>query len=279
MPSVSRLAVNKNPSVEEFLESFILKSDKDLVSSLDRKLPLWLDSHDFMLRTYGDWDENGKGLQIDRQVTVSRHDLAYAMINKSNTTKPIWPVLVRKALEKSAEQYSALNANKLLWGNDNDLFDCNQKNVNLLQPDASYDNQRDKRQYLCMISDRVTRLTNIRLRSTPKLDENNVKKDTGNLPRIVNEAQGGMVVLFDKWSPKYLIKGSKTPEAKPEDEDYLRELKSTEFQAVGLDITKSGRSQEMDYDLQNFMTNNFTYGDIISDDDDRDVHLVYPYRG
>jgi hypothetical protein len=217
-------------------------------------------------------DENSE--RISHPIRISKEELQYATVGTAAPAKPIWPVLVRKAVE-------LLNSNSregprpptLLMGNDGKTFVCAKKgSQGLFESNSGYENETWKRQYLCSISDWLTRLTGVRLRSTPILNEDNIKQDTANITRIVNEAEQGMAIVFDKWAPRYLITTvDKTPDAE-------KNSRQTEFEAVWLDIEKHGTSRDMDYHLNNFETRKFTYGDIISGNGDRDVHLVYPYR-
>lgn len=218
----------------------------------------------------------GKARRVNQTIVVSKEDLEYAKIEGSKITKPIWPEIIRKALQDIAGQFSALNKDKLLVGNDLkegrlDTFDCNERASDKLTGSGKdIQNKRNKRQYLCIISDRITRLTGVSLRSTPKLNQGNVEKDTGNITGILEKADGGLTVVFDKWSPKYIVKDITSIHV---GKDYPL----TGFEAIYLDIVKHGASEQMNYDLKNFWTGRFTYQQIISDDDDRDVHLIYPW--
>lgn len=70
---------------------------------------------------------------MDRQISVEEDDLIYAKVENSTSTDPIWPVFVRRTLDKIAADHRELNHDKLLMGNDEKTFDCNQKDVNQLE--------------------------------------------------------------------------------------------------------------------------------------------------
>lgn len=255
-----RLAVNTKPPIHEFLEKLVGLNHS--ISSCTPEFSLKINT---VGKVFGEQRPS-----VVRDIPFMAADFAFAKDNVKNS--PIWPAIVRKAAEAIARAHTASNTEKLLMGDGEEPFNC-AIDVKFAMSLSIYDRLAYKRQYLCKISDLVSRFTGIRLRSTPMLMED-TKEEKTNITKILEDSQHGLTVVFDKWAPTYLVRNNA-------EDNENRKYKVKEFEAVWLNITKHGNSRDMNFALHNFVASErYKYQDIMDHKggEERDVHLVYPYQ-
>lgn len=187
-------------------------------------------------------------------ITLNNTDLEYA----AATDTPIWPAIVRKTVEAIQNDQNTV---RLLRGRNNThtdgLFDCIDHGV------PSTKRQKEKRLYLCKLSDIVTRITGVQLRTSDKIMEG---PESDHVGELLDKAEKHLVIVFENWAPKYLVRSNDRP--------------TNHFTAVKLDVKKRGESHDMFFDLKSWTPADvFAYKDIIDHygGEEKDVHIVYTF--
>lgn len=240
-----RLAVQNRKPLNEFIQELVMPG------------------HDFC----SDYDEHKIGINAIKgnlpaganengrpDIIINKSELDFARNVMDDT--PIWPLVIRKALEAiDAESSDPEHTLLVKMGRREETFDCNHGGL----------------PYLCKVSDMVSRLTGVRLHVTePTLMEDTPQSNV-NIEGILNGATGGIGIVFDKQAPRFLMQTS------VENKD--REYKQKAFNGVQLDIEKYGERDETNYNVHGFGTGTFNYGSIMDrhGGEHRDVRLVVPY--
>jgi hypothetical protein len=156
-----------------------------------------------------------------------------------------------------------------------EAYDCNAKRPGggIFITSDQAERAINKRQYLCEISDLVSRLLGIRLQSTGIVSGGTSPKDA-DLRQIFAGAKDNFAIVFEDWSPRYLV----TSDENTNPGDGNNNDKDRKFHAVKLEITKYGKSMDMSYKLDKIGDPGiYNYGDIMEGGNDRDTHIVYKY--
>jgi hypothetical protein len=194
-------------------------------------------------------NENGRP-----DIVINKSDLDFARIDIEHT--PIWPMVVRKALEAiDAESSDPEHTLLVKMGRREDTFNCN----------------KDGLPYLCKVSDMVSRLTGVRLHTTEPVLMEDTPQSSIDIEQILNGAAGGIGIIFDNQAPRFLMQSSA--------DNKSRDYKQKAFNAAQLDIEKYGEQDDTNYNVHGFGTGTFTYDSIMDSHggEHRNVRLVVPY--
>lgn len=218
-------------------------------------------------------------------IQLGSKDLEFAV---GDSGRHIWPALLRKTIEAIQKNYDG--SKTLLRDTDGNAANCKTKGLN--------ENQRWKQQYLCVVSDLVTRLTNTRLETSEVA--NKEFKFATLLTKLLKGDKP--VIVFDKWAPRYLVdsmdllsysKDVQPDEQKPDTTNLLSDLKDLNldlenipsidlpsyfkdikldvekfdttgllpsFKAFKLDVEKKGSSKEIFYQFTGNGEENYQLG-------------------
>jgi hypothetical protein len=273
-----RVALNKAPNVGDFIKDLIADNPQITSGPSCENKGLTIKITALKDRVEGD-----QAAPKDRYLDLSEEDLGFAKNDPAKT--PIWPIIVRKLAEDIDKQHPASavkgwengKMNGLLMNvKGDDRFDCWSKPklaVVALGEEEKQEDQVHKRQYLCTISDLVSRLLGIRLQSTGIVRGGTSSKDA-DLRAIFAGAKDNFAIVFEDWSPRYLVTSDEN--TNPGDGD--NNAKERKFNAVKLDIVKHGRSWDMNYELTKIGDPGiYDYKQIMNGGEGRDTHIVYKY--